>query len=63
MFGVDPTFFTHKLNVDALFPPKKKKLKKSTKQHVEAIKEEVEKLKQIKAIKEVFFAKWLSNIQ
>lgn len=28
---------------------------------MEAMKEEVEKLKQTEAIKEVFFAKWLSN--
>lgn len=45
MPGVDPNFITHKLNVDPLFPPKKQKPRRSTKQHVEAVKEKVEKLK------------------
>ena len=31
------------------------------KPHVEAMKEEVEKLKQVGAIRKVFFPKWLSN--
>ena len=48
--------------MDPSFPPKKQKLRRSVKQHVEAVKEEVEKLKQAKAIQEVFFLKWLSNI-
>ena len=47
--------------MDPSFPPKKQKLRRSVKQHVEAMKEEVEKLKQARAIQEVFFLKWLSN--
>ena len=43
--SIDPNFIVHKLNVDPLFLPKKQKLSRSTKQHVEAMKEEVEKLK------------------
>ena len=43
--SIDPNFIVHKLNVDPLFLPKKQKLRRSTKQHVEAMKEEVEKLK------------------
>ena len=42
---VDLTFIIHKLNVDPLMPPKKKKLRRLAKPHVEAVKEEVEKLK------------------
>lgn len=52
---VDPTFITHKLNVDPLVPPKKQKLRRSAKPHVEDMKKEVEKLKLVGAIKEVFF--------
>ena len=48
--------------MDSLFLPKKQKPRRSAKQHVETVKEEVEKLKQAGAIKEVFFPKWLSNI-
>ena len=58
---VDLTFITHRLNVDPLIKPKKQKLRRSAKPHVEAVKEEMKKLKQARAIKEVFFAEWLSN--
>ena len=52
---VDLEFIVHKLNVNPLSPPKKQKLRQSAKSHMEAMKEEVEKLKQAGAIKEVFF--------
>ena len=58
---VDPEFITHTLNVDPSFPLKKQKWRRSAKQHVEAIKQEVAKLKEAGAIKEVFFPEWLSN--
>ena len=35
---VDPTFITHKLNVDPLVLPKKQKLRRSGKPYVEAVK-------------------------
>ena len=60
--GVDLEFITHKLNVDTLFPPKKQKSRRLAKQHVEAVKQEVAKLKEAGAIKEVFFSEWLSNM-
>ena len=41
MPGVDPEFIVHKLNVDPLFPPKKQKLRRSAKEHVEIVKQEV----------------------
>ena len=54
---VDPTFITHQLNVDPLVTPKKQKPRRLEKPHMEAVKEEVKKLKQHWAIKEVFFPK------
>ena len=60
--GVDLNFITYRLNVNLLFLPKKRKPRRSAKQHVEAMKEEVEKLKQVGAIKKAFFLEWLSNI-
>ena len=53
--GVDPEFIVHKLNVDSLFPSKKQKPRRSAKEHVEAIKQEVQKLKEVGEVKEVFF--------
>ena len=59
---VDPEFIVHKLNVDPLFPPKKQKLRRSAKEHVEAVKLEVKRLKEAGAIREIFFLEWLINI-
>lgn len=54
-------FIVNKLKVDPLQPPKKQKPRRLAKPHVEAMKEEVEKLKQARTIKEVFFPNWLAN--
>ena len=59
--GVDPAFIMHQLNVDPLVPPKKQRLRRAVKPHVKDVKEEVEKLKQVGAIKEVYFPDWLAN--
>ena len=59
--GVDPEFIVHKLNVDPLFPPEKQKLRRSAKEHVEAVKLEVKRLREAGAIREIFFPEWLAN--
>ena len=59
--GVDPGFIIHKLNVDPSNPPKKQKPRRSAKDYVEAVRQEVEKLKEAGAIKETFFPEWLAN--
>ena len=59
--GVDPEFIVHKLNVDPLYPPKKQKPRRSAKEHVNAIRQEVKRLKEAGAIKEIFFPEWLVN--
>ena len=61
MPGLDPEFIVHRLNIDPSFPPKKQKLKRSTKEHVEAVKLEVRRLKEAGAIKEVFLSEWMAN--
>ena len=58
---VDPEFIVHKLNVDPSFPPKKQKLRRSAKEHIEAVKLEVKKLKEVGVIREIFFPEWLAN--
>ena len=59
--GVDPEFIVHKLNVDSSFPPKKQKLRKISKEHVDAVKLEVQRLKEAWVIREIFFPEWLAN--
>ena len=61
MPGVDPEFIVHRLNMDPLFPPNKQKPRRSAKEHVEAVKQEVKRLKEVGAINEVFFPEWLVN--
>ena len=59
--GVDPKFIVHKLNVDPSFPPKKQKPRRSAKEHVEAMKSEVQRLKEAGVIREIYFLEWLAN--
>ena len=59
--GVDPEFIVHKLNVDPSFPPKKQKLRRAAKEHVDAVNLEVQKLKETGVIREIFFPEWLAN--
>ena len=58
---MDPEFIVHRLNVDLSFPPKKQKPMRSVKEHVEAVKLEVKRLREAGAIREIFFPKWLAN--
>ena len=59
--GVDLEFIVHKLNVDPSFPHKKQKPRRSAKEHVEAVRMEVRRLKEAGAIREIFFPEWLAN--
>ena len=60
--GVDPKFIVHKLKVDPSFPQKRQKLRRALKEHVDAVKLEVERLKEARVIREIFFPGWLANI-
>ena len=59
--GVDPNFIYHHLNVNPSIIPKKQPPRRSSKEHSDAIKGEVVKIKRARAIKEVFYPKWLAN--
>ena len=58
---IDPDFIYHHLNVNPAITPRKQPPRCSSKNHYEAVKEEVTKLKQVGAIKEVFYPEWLAN--
>ena len=58
---MDPEFIVHRPNVDPLFPPKKQKPRRSAKEHVEAVKLEVKRFREARAIREIFFPEWLAN--
>ena len=59
--GVDLEFIVHKFNIDPSFPPKKQKLRRSAREHVEVVKSEVQRLKEVGAIREIYFLEWLAN--
>ena len=60
--GVDPSFICHHLNVNPSITLKKQPLWHPSKEHADDVRDEVMKLKQVWAIKEVFFPEWLANI-
>ena len=58
---VDPSFICHHLNVNPSVIPKKQPPQRSSKEHSDTVKDEVIRLKQARAIKEVFYLEWLAN--
>ena len=58
---IDPDFICHHLNVNPSVTLKKQSPRCPSREHAEAIREEVTKLKRAGAIKEVFYPKWLAN--
>ena len=59
--GINPNFICHHLNVNLSTTPKKQLPWRPSKEHADAIRDEVRKLKQADAIKEVFYPEWLAN--
>ena len=59
--GVDPSFICHHLNVNPSITPKKQPPRRSSKEHANAVRDEVAKLKKVGVIKEVFYPEWLAN--
>ena len=58
---VDLSFICHHLNVNPSVIPRKQPPRRSSKEHSDAVKDEVMKLKWAGAIKEVFYPEWLAN--
>ena len=58
---VDPNFICHHLNVNPSITPRRQPPRRPSKEHAEVVKNEVTKLKQAGAIKEVFYPQWLAN--
>ena len=59
--GVDPNFICHHLNVNPSITLRKQPHRRSSKEHSDAIKEKVVKLKRATVIKEMFYPEWLAN--
>ena len=59
--GIDPAFICHHLNVNLAIIPKKQPPRCPSKEHADAIRDEVAKLKRAGAIQEVFYPEWLAS--
>ena len=62
MGGIDPAIITHRLNVSPSFKPVKQKRRIFSLERQKSINEEVGKLLQAGAIKEVEYLEWLANV-
>ena len=62
MGGIDPAMITHRLNVSLSFKPVKQKRRSFAPERQKAINEEVGKLLQENAIREVEYPEWLANV-
>ena len=60
--GIDPSIITHRLNVSPSFKPVKQKRRSFALERQKAINEEVDKLLQAGAIREVEYPEWLANV-
>ncbi|XP_075640281.1 uncharacterized protein LOC142612035 [Castanea sativa] len=59
--GIDPEVICHHLNINPHATPRQQPPRRASQEHAEAVKEEVGKLKQAGAIKEIFYPEWLAN--
>ena len=59
--GIDPAFAYHSLNMDPLSQPVVQKGRRIAPLHEEAICEEVNRLIEVGAIREILYPTWLSN--
>ena len=62
MGGIDPTVITHRLNTNPSFKPVKQKCRSFAPERQKVINEEVGKLLQAGAIREVGYPEWLANV-
>ena len=62
MRGIDPTVITHRLNVNPSFQPVKQNRRSFAPERQKAFNEEVGKLLQAGAIREVEYPEWLANV-
>ena len=62
MGGIEPAIITHRLNVSPSFKTDKQKRRSFSPERQKAINEEVGKLLQADAIREVEYPEWLANV-
>ena len=61
MVGISPSVISHVLNRDKIYPPVQQKRRLLDKDRSQALKEEVERLKENDFIRETYYPNWVSN--
>ena len=61
MEGIDAKVMCHSLNVEQMYPPKRKKRRPMNPEKYQALKEEVDKLINNGFIREAHYPRWVSN--
>ena len=59
MIGIDPNIINHALNIDPKFPPKQQKRRPMDDERKKALKEEVDRLRENKFIREAYYPEWI----
>jgi len=62
MTGIDPKVITHKLNIESNYKPVRQKRRKFAPERNAVVNEEVDKLLEMKMIREVMYPDWLANV-
>ena len=61
MVGISPSVISHALNINKSFPPKQQKWRFLDDDRKKALKEEVERLKANRFIRDAFYPDWIAN--
>ena len=60
--GIDPNIINHALNIDPKFPPKQQKRRPMDDERKKTLKEEVDRLRENKFIREAYYPEWIANL-
>ena len=61
MVGISPSIISHALNIDPKYPPKQQKRRPMDDERKKALKEEVDRLKENKFIRDAYYPEWIAN--
>ena len=62
MVGISPSIIIDALNIDPMYPPKKQKRRPIEDESLKALKEEVDRLKENKFIRDAYYPEWIANL-
>lgn len=61
MVGISPSIISHALNIDPKYPLKQQKRRLMDDERKKALKEEVDRIKENKFIRDAYYPEWIAN--